>query len=172
MKNPIIVETIINAPIEKIWRYWNEPEHIKNWCFASSDWCVPNATNDLRTGGKFSTRMESTDGKRGFDFNGVYTDVVEHKKIEYTIEDGRNVRVDFVKIGDVSANGIGGADKSGDTGAIGDVYKVIESLRKHELASFYGKEKYARNFIVESPTVVLDKLKKKKDSIEFFNLSC
>lgn len=50
-----------------------------------------------------------------------------------------------------------------------NVYKVIESLQKYGLASFYGKEKYARNFMVESPTIILDKLKEKKNSIEYLN---
>jgi len=46
-----------------------------------------------------------------------------------------------------------------------NVYKVIEGLQRHGLASFYGKEKYARNFLVESPTVVLEKLRSKKESL-------
>jgi len=24
----ITVETIVNAPVEKVWKYWTEPEHI------------------------------------------------------------------------------------------------------------------------------------------------
>ncbi len=47
-----------------------------------------------------------------------------------------------------------------------NVYKVIDGLHKKGLASFYGKEKYARNFMVESPTVVLEKLREKRKSIE------
>lgn len=47
-----------------------------------------------------------------------------------------------------------------------NVYKVIEGLQKRNLASFYGKEKYARNFMVESPTIILEKLREKRKSIE------
>jgi len=28
----ITVETTVNAPVEKVWKSWGEPEHIKNWC--------------------------------------------------------------------------------------------------------------------------------------------
>lgn len=93
--SPITITTHIEAPIEKIWKYWTEPEHIKNWSHASDDWHSPVATNDLKVGGKFVTRMEAKDGSAGFDFNGVYTAVEQYKKIEYTIEGGRKVAIEF-----------------------------------------------------------------------------
>lgn len=40
--------------------------------------------------------MAARDGSAGFDFNGVYTDVVLHERIGYTIEDGRRVTVTFI----------------------------------------------------------------------------
>ena len=91
----IIVESIINAPVEKIWNYWTAPEHISNWCAASDDWHTPSAENDLRTGGKFSSRMEAKDGSFGFDFGGVYDEVITNKLIAYTIGDGRKVKITF-----------------------------------------------------------------------------
>ena len=91
----IIVESIINAPVEKIWNYWTAPEHISNWCAASDDWHTPSAENDLRTGGKFSYRMEAKDGSFGFDFGGVYDEVITNKLIAYTIGDGRKVKITF-----------------------------------------------------------------------------
>ncbi len=46
-----------------------------------------------------------------------------------------------------------------------NVYKAISGLEKQGLASFTGKKRFARTFIVESPTVLLEKLKKKKGEI-------
>jgi uncharacterized protein YndB with AHSA1/START domain len=100
MKTAITIEALIAAPIEKIWKYWTEPEHIKNWSFASDDWCTPAATNDLRVGGKFSSRMEAKDGSMGFDFGGTYTAVNLNESIAYTLGDGRKVEVKFIKAGD------------------------------------------------------------------------
>lgn len=91
----ITVQTTVKAPVQEAWEYWNKPEHITGWAFASDDWRAPRATNDLRVGGKFNTRMESKDGKEGFDFEGTYTNVEEHKKIEYVMSDGRKVSTSF-----------------------------------------------------------------------------
>ena len=99
-KNPITVETIINAPISKVWEYWNKPEHIMKWAFASSDWEAPAAENDLRVGGKFTTTMAAKDKSHSFDFTGVYTVVTEHALIEYDIADGRHVKIEFTELPD------------------------------------------------------------------------
>lgn len=95
----VTVESIINAPVEKVWKYWSEPEHIKNWCSASPDWHVPFAENDLQDGGKFSTRMEAKDGSFGFDFDGIYDQVKTNELIEYTMSDGRKVDIHFTVSG-------------------------------------------------------------------------
>ena len=91
----ITVETTINAPVEKVWDYWNKPEHITQWCSGSPDWHTPRAENDIRTGGKFSSRMEAKDGSMGFDFGGVYDEVRPNEYIEYTMGDGRKVKIHF-----------------------------------------------------------------------------
>jgi uncharacterized protein YndB with AHSA1/START domain len=81
--------------MSKVWQYWNEPEHIMNWAFASDDWAAPAAANDLRVGGKFSTTMAAKDQSASFDFEGVYSVVTEYKLIEYDMSDGRHVKVEF-----------------------------------------------------------------------------
>lgn len=97
MANPIKVQTIVNAPIPRVWECFTEPDHITGWAFASNDWEAPEAENDLRTGGKFRTRMQAKDGSEGFDFAGTYTAVNENKLIEYDMDDGRHVKVKFEK---------------------------------------------------------------------------
>lgn len=91
----ITVVAHINAPIEKVWEYYNLPEHITKWNNASEDWHTPRAENDLRVGGKFVFRMEAKDESMGFDFGGIYNEVEEKKLIKYTIDDGRKVVVEF-----------------------------------------------------------------------------
>jgi uncharacterized protein YndB with AHSA1/START domain len=96
--NPITVEASINTPIAKVWSYWNEPEHIINWAFASDDWEAPVAANDLRVGGTFSTTMAAKDKSQSFEFGGVYTVVEEQAVIEYDMSDGRHVTVEFTQM--------------------------------------------------------------------------
>ena len=94
-KTVITIENTINAPAEKVWKYWSGPDHITKWNNASPDWHTPWAKNDLRVGGSFVSRMEAKDGSMGFDFGGTYDEVKEHEYIEYTIADGRKVKVRF-----------------------------------------------------------------------------
>ncbi|MDF2883088.1 MAG: Activator of Hsp90 ATPase 1-like protein [Clostridiaceae bacterium] len=92
----ITVETTVNATIEKVWRYWTEPEHIKKWNNASHDWHTPISENDLRVGGRFLSRMEAKDGSGGFDFSGTYNELKVYETISYSIDDGRKVKINFV----------------------------------------------------------------------------
>ncbi len=94
-RTKITVESTIKAPVEKVWDYWTSPEHIKKWNSASDDWHTPFSENDLRVGGKFASRMEARDGSFGFDFGGIYDEVVQNKRIAYTLGDGRKVVVNF-----------------------------------------------------------------------------
>lgn len=96
-RTTVTVETTVNAPIAKVWDVWTSPEHIKNWNSASDDWHTTKATNDLRTGGSFSSRMEARDGSFGFDFGGVYDLVETESLIAYTMEDGRKVKITFTQ---------------------------------------------------------------------------
>ena len=94
-KTTITVQGTINAPVEKVWKFWTTPEHITKWNKASDDWHTPFAENDLRVGGKFLSRMEARDGSFGFDFGGVYDKIKVNELIEYTLGDGRKVIINF-----------------------------------------------------------------------------
>lgn len=98
----ITVQTLVNAPIEKAWKNWTIPEHITKWNNASDDWHTPSATNDLRVGGKFTSRMEAKDGSMGFDFWGVYDDIKNNELIAYTMGDGRKAKIVFTNEGDAT----------------------------------------------------------------------
>jgi len=95
---PITVETIVNAPMEKVWECWNEPKHIGGWAFASDDWEAEGLENDLTVGGKFKTRMGAKDKSASFDFTGTYSAVKENELIEYNMDDGRHVKIEFKTI--------------------------------------------------------------------------
>lgn len=101
-KPVITVETIVNAPAEKVWQYWSQPEHITQWCHTSDDWHAPYAENDLWVGGKFKTTMAAKDGSFSFDFTGFYTNVKENRRIDYTMDDGRRVEIEFTSAGNTT----------------------------------------------------------------------
>lgn len=91
----ITVQNTINASIEKVWELWTGPEHVMKWNNASEDWHTPFAENDLKVGGKFKYTMASKDGTMRFDFEGIYTNVVNPSLIEYKLADDRKVKITF-----------------------------------------------------------------------------
>ena len=87
----IAVTVTIDKPIDLVWASYTTPEDIVQWNFASDDWHTPSARVDLRVGGSFSSRMEAKDGSAGFDFEGVYTRVLENELLEYEFGDRKAV---------------------------------------------------------------------------------
>lgn len=94
----ITVVATVAASSQKVWDYWTQPKHITKWNFASPDWHCPSSENDLRVGGKMKSRMEAKDGSFGFDFEAVYDEVINQKKIAYTMEDGRQAITHFENV--------------------------------------------------------------------------
>ena len=94
----ITVETTVAAPVREVWAAYTTPADIKQWNAASDDWHTVSAAVDLRVGGAFSSRMEAKNGSFGFDFAGTYTQVEEHRLIEYAFGD----RVAQVRFADAS----------------------------------------------------------------------
>jgi uncharacterized protein YndB with AHSA1/START domain len=92
----ITVQTVVAAPMSRVWSAYTTPADITQWNAASDDWHTTSATVDLREGGAFSSRMEAKDGSMGFDFAGTYTRIVPHQRIEYAFGD-RTATVEFVE---------------------------------------------------------------------------
>jgi uncharacterized protein YndB with AHSA1/START domain len=91
----ITIQATVLADRNKSWSHYTEPSHITQWNFASEDWCCPAASNDLVAGGKFSWRMEAKDGSFGFDFEGVFTEIVPLEKLKYVFMDQREAEISF-----------------------------------------------------------------------------
>lgn len=83
----LTVQTVVKAPLAKVWHAYTSPDDIVQWNAASDDWHTTRATVDLRVGGAFCSRMEAKDGSFGFDFAGTYTKLVPQALIEYTFGD-------------------------------------------------------------------------------------
>ncbi len=99
MSEKIAIQATVEAPRERVWRLWNDPEHITQWNFATDDWHCPSAENDIRVGGRLLWRMESIDGSFGFDFEGVYDEVIAGSRLAFTMPDGRLVEMTFEDLG-------------------------------------------------------------------------
>lgn len=93
----ITVETMVQAPPDRVWQRFTDPAHVTSWNFASDDWHCPAAEADLREGGRFRHRMEARDGSAGFDFEGTYTAVVPGERLDHDLG-GRAVTVRFAPV--------------------------------------------------------------------------
>jgi uncharacterized protein YndB with AHSA1/START domain len=57
----VILEKLIDAPREKVWQAWTDPEMLKQW-WGPKNVSIPECEVDLRVGGKFYIVMEATEG--------------------------------------------------------------------------------------------------------------
>ena len=57
----VVITRIFNAPREKVWKAWTEPEHLKKW-WGPKDFTAPHIKTDLRPGGKFLYCMRGPAG--------------------------------------------------------------------------------------------------------------
>lgn len=99
-KRQITVQVRIHKTQKTVWTCLTLPEHITQWNSASDDWHSPRAVNDLRPQGTFNIRMEAKDGSVGFDFEGMYTDVIPMRYYRYVLADDRVVEVTLYDHGD------------------------------------------------------------------------
>jgi uncharacterized protein YndB with AHSA1/START domain len=81
----LVITRIFNAPREKVWAAWTEPEHIKKW-WGPKHFTAPEAKVDLRVGGKylFAMRWPESHGGETIWSTGTYQEIVPHERIVAT----------------------------------------------------------------------------------------
>ena len=82
MTHELTLTRLIDAPREKVYRAWTEPELMKRW-FAPLPFTTPAVEVDLRPGGANCIVMRDPDGK-DYPNRGVYLEVVENEKLVVT----------------------------------------------------------------------------------------
>jgi uncharacterized protein YndB with AHSA1/START domain len=78
----LVLSRIIDAPPQKVYRAWTEPELLKQW-FAPAPFTTPVAELDVRPGGANRIVMRSADGKE-LPNRGVYLEVVPNERLVFT----------------------------------------------------------------------------------------
>jgi len=81
-KHELVLTRILNAPREKVYRCWVEPELIKQW-FAPKPWTTPHAELDVRPGGTSLVVMRSPEGQ-DYPNRGIYLEVIPNEKLVFT----------------------------------------------------------------------------------------
>jgi uncharacterized protein YndB with AHSA1/START domain len=84
----ITITRVFDAPRERVWREWTEPERFADW-FGGPASEVPLATvsMDVRPGGSFRATMFAAPERREIHWKGEYREVVEPERLVFTISD-------------------------------------------------------------------------------------
>jgi len=104
VKPSLTIRRHFNAPPEKVFSAWTDPEKVKCWMGPGAVE-VLRTEGDPRTGGRFRWVMKSPDGEE-HDVSGVYREVVPGEKLVFTWawkstpERESLVRLTFKKDGD------------------------------------------------------------------------
>ena len=79
---------MFDAPRERVWREWTEPEAFADW-FGAADGEVPLPTvsMDVRPGGSLRFTMFAGRERREINWTGVYREVVAPERLVFTISD-------------------------------------------------------------------------------------
>jgi uncharacterized protein YndB with AHSA1/START domain len=82
VKPSLTIKRRFNAPPEKVFAAWTDPEKVKRWMGPAAVE-VLSAENDARNGGRYRWLMQSPDGTQ-HDVSGVYREVVPNEKLVFT----------------------------------------------------------------------------------------
>jgi len=84
----ITITRVFDAPRERLWREWTEPERFADW-FGGSESEVPLSTvaMDVRPGGAWRLTMLAGPERREIRWKGEFREVVEPERLVFTISD-------------------------------------------------------------------------------------
>ena len=105
MRDSITIERVINAPIDRVFDAFINPEDLVNWHHAGEGWQTPYAEVDASVGGKIKIAYADADGKVQFDLDAVYEEIERPTRLAYRLglvdlvdDDDRLVTVDLEEV--------------------------------------------------------------------------
>lgn len=94
------IEHTLKAPVDEVWKIWNEPEMIKQW-WGPKKYTAPTVKNDLRVGGTYLLAMLSPSNDLNYNA-GIYKEIVPNQKIVsdmyFSDENGKQLTGDAIKV--------------------------------------------------------------------------
>jgi uncharacterized protein YndB with AHSA1/START domain len=84
----ISITRVFDAPRERVWQEWTEPERFADW-FGGSESEVPMSTvsMDVRPGGSWRLTMFAEPGRREIQWKGEYREVAPPERLVFTVSD-------------------------------------------------------------------------------------
>jgi uncharacterized protein YndB with AHSA1/START domain len=87
-RDGIAITRVFDAPRERVWEEWTEPERFADW-FGGAESEVPPASvsMDVRPGGSWRLTMLAGPDRREIHWKGDYREVVEPERLVFTVTD-------------------------------------------------------------------------------------
>jgi uncharacterized protein YndB with AHSA1/START domain len=84
----ISITRVFDAPRERVWEEWTEPERFADW-FGGTQSEVPLSTvsMDVRPGGSWRLTMFADPGRREIQWEGEYREVAPPERLVFTVTD-------------------------------------------------------------------------------------
>jgi uncharacterized protein YndB with AHSA1/START domain len=84
----ISVTRVFDAPRERVWREWTEPEYFADWFGgAQSEVPLSSVSMDVRPGGAWTATMFAEPGRREIQWTGEYLEVTPPERLVLTFSD-------------------------------------------------------------------------------------
>jgi len=77
----LLLERILDAPIDLVWEVWTNPEHIAKW-WGPNGFTNTITTMDMEPGGEWNLVMHGPDGT-DYKNRSVFKEIIPHKKIVF-----------------------------------------------------------------------------------------
>ena len=98
----VVVTRVFDAPVERVWQAWSEPEQVKRW-WGPTGFSCPLAEMDFRVGGTSLVCMRAPAEFGGQDLYNTWTyvDIVPGQRFEYILKfsDAQGQPIDPAEIG-------------------------------------------------------------------------
>jgi uncharacterized protein YndB with AHSA1/START domain len=102
IKQNIVVTRLIDAPVERVWQAWSDPELVMKW-WGPQYFTSPLCKMDFCEGGKYVFGMRAPADQGGYEHytSGVYRRIVPMELIEFTqsMSDRDGNRIDPSQVG-------------------------------------------------------------------------
>jgi uncharacterized protein YndB with AHSA1/START domain len=107
MADGITITRVFDAPRERVWREWTEPERFADWFGgAAAEVPLSSVSMDVREGGAWRATMFAGPDRREIQWTGEYREVDEPRRLVLTFSDQPGddafelVTVELVDLGD------------------------------------------------------------------------
>lgn len=80
----LVLDRTIEAPRERVFEAFTQPEHLSRWWAAREGYLTPIAEVDLRIGGSYRLGMQDPEQEHPFVVGGVFKEVAHPEKLVFT----------------------------------------------------------------------------------------